>query len=136
MIYSFCTNIDQDTSELEPCQHEEADSRLMIDVADCAKRGHRSAAMRTVDVEVVALCVAVAAELNITQLWAAIGSGKAFRYIEVHLIVQSIGKHRSKPIPMFHSFIVCDTVSSFAGRGKHFLWESGMSSLAGALLIA
>ena len=30
----FCTNNDQDTSELESCQHEEADSRLMTTLRD------------------------------------------------------------------------------------------------------
>ena len=64
----FCTNNDHDTSELETCQHEEADSRLMIHVADSVKRGHRRVAIRTVDTDVVALSVTVAVELDITQL--------------------------------------------------------------------
>ena len=93
----FCTNNDQDTSELEPCQHEEADSRLMIHFADCVKRGHRRVAIRTVDTDVVALSVTFAAEPDITQVWVALGSGKAFRYIWVHLI----GKNRSKTPPSF-----------------------------------
>ena len=91
-----CTNIAEDTSELEPCQHEKADSRLMIYVADCVKRGQKSVAMRTVDTDVVALSVAVAAELDIAQVWVAFGSGKAFRYIGVHLILQNIEINRSK----------------------------------------
>ena len=73
-----CTKNDQDTSQLEPCQHEEADSRLMICVADCVRREHGSVAIKTVDRYVVALSVAVAAELDITQLiWVAFGLRKA-----------------------------------------------------------
>ena len=47
----FCTKNNHDTSELEPCQNEEADSRLMIHVADSVKRGHRRVAIRTVDTD-------------------------------------------------------------------------------------
>ena len=54
----FCTNNDRDTSELEPYQHEEVDSKLIIHVADCV--GHMNVAIITVDKDVVALSVAVA----------------------------------------------------------------------------
>ena len=101
---------------------KKTDSRLMIYVADCVKRGQKSVAIQTVDTDVVALSAAVAAELDIAQLWVAFGSGKAFRDIGVHLILQNIGINRSKALPMFHSLTGGDTVSSFAGRGKKLSW--------------
>ena len=41
----------------------------MIHVADCVMRGHRCVAIRTVDTDVVALSVTVAAKNYVTQLW-------------------------------------------------------------------
>ena len=58
----FGTNNNQYTSELEPCQAEEAYSRSMIHVADRVKRGHRRVAIKNVDTDVVAL--SIAAELS------------------------------------------------------------------------
>ena len=106
------------------CQHEDANSRLMINVADCVKCGHWSVAIRTVGTDAVAISLAIAADLDI-----AFGTGKAFRYIGVHSIVQNIGIHWSKTLALFHSLTGFGTVLSFAGHGNNFLVESGMSSL-------
>ena len=58
---------------------------------------------KNLDTDVVALSVAVAAEHDISQLWVAFGSGKAFRYIGVQPIVQNVGINRSKALALFHS---------------------------------
>ena len=46
------TNV-TDTSSIAPCDHEEADTRLLIHVADAVNGGHESIMVRTVDTDVV-----------------------------------------------------------------------------------
>ena len=41
-------NTDRQTNDLSPCTHEEADIRLLLHVADCAKRGHTGIMLPTV----------------------------------------------------------------------------------------
>ena len=72
----------------------------MIHVAHFIMRGHRRVAIRTVDTDVVALSVTVAAKF----------------------ISLSMRINRSKALPMFHRLTGCDSVSSFAGRGKKLSW--------------
>ena len=58
-----------ESSELEPCQHKEADPRHDMCCRLCKACAQCSVAIRTVDRDVVALSVAVAAELDNKQLW-------------------------------------------------------------------
>ena len=114
----------EDTAALAPCNHEEADTRMMVHAADAVKSGHRRILIRTVDTDVVVLAVWMAQELHeaVDELWLAIGTGKSFRYIAAHKLAVSLGPDKSKALPVFHAITGCDTVSSFAGRGKITAW--------------
>ena len=105
------------------CTHEEADTRIMIHVADCASQGHTKVCIRTVDTDVVALAVSVLNTIALSELWLAFGAGKSFRYIAAHSIASNLGRDKAAALPMFHSITGCDTVSSFAGRGKKSCWD-------------
>lgn len=48
-----CTPADMDTTQLEPCTHEEADTRILIHVADWVAHGNRKVTFRTTDTDVV-----------------------------------------------------------------------------------
>ncbi|KAG7159537.1 hypothetical protein Hamer_G004177 [Homarus americanus] len=52
----------KDTAILAPCNHEEADTRMMVHAADALECGHRRILIRTVDTDVVILAVALANE--------------------------------------------------------------------------
>lgn len=45
------------------------------------------------------------------------------RYISAHELLFTMGPDRSAPLPLFHAFTGCDTVSAFVGRGKKTCWE-------------
>ena len=115
---------ERDKEGLAPCSHEEADTRIMVHVADAAKQ-YNTVTIRTVDSDVVVLAVFVFAQLmpSLTALWVAFGTGKNYRLIPAHKIYASIGYLKSLALPMFHAFTGCDTVSSFSGRGKKSAWE-------------
>ncbi len=116
----------QSISGMEPCNHEEADTRIMVHVADCVKRGYNNTGkitIRTTDTDVVVLAVSIVCLIAVTELWIDFGTAKSFRYIGAHTISSNIGPQKAKALPMFHSLTGCDTVSSFAGHGKKSCWD-------------
>ena len=109
----------RDTSLINPCNHEEADTRIFVHVKD-AQQGQRMnrAIIHTVDTDVVVLGVAAVVRLKDLQLTIAFGSRQYFRYINVNKIAVLLGEEKALALPMFHAFTGCDTVSFFAGKGK------------------
>ena len=116
----------RDTSYIAPCNHEEADSRIMVHVGDAVMQGFHKILVRTVDTDVVVLAVSVVQQLAQTdqiELWIAFGCGKDFRHIPAHQICASLGPQRSLALPMFHAYTGCDTVSHFVQVGKKTAWK-------------
>ena len=80
-----CCSPLRETSGLAPCNHEEADSRMMVHLADVVHKGYSKIKIRTVDTDVVVIAVAVGSELSEdTEVWIAFGTGKDYRYIPAH----------------------------------------------------
>lgn len=115
-VLSCCIN--RDLSALSPCTQEEADSRLFLHVADAVAKGYQKVMVRSVDSDVLVLAVYCATFMTQAELWVEFGVGKNKRFIAAHKISSEIGDERSKALPLVHAFTGCDTVSSFAGRGK------------------
>ena len=114
-----------DLASLSPCNHEEADSRMLLHVSHAAHCGHHKLLIRTVDTDVVVLALYVAQCLSTEyELWLAFGTSKHFQYIAAHKIANRLGPGRSRALPMFHALTGCDTVSSFVGHGKKTAWNT------------
>ena len=97
----------------------------------CEKcQGHKQIMIHTSDTDILVLAVSYVTELFLESLWLAFGSGKNFRYISVHEIAAHLGPRKSVNLRMFHAFTgcVCDTVSSFEGKGRRQLGKYGMLS--------
>ena len=82
----------RDSSRLAPCDHEEADTRLILHLADAVNEGFCTILLCTVDSDIVILAVAAASKLDVQELWVAFGTGKNFRYMYLlmkllHLLV-------------------------------------------------
>lgn len=112
-----------DLSVLEPCSHEEADTRMMLHVANAADAGSSRVMIKTVDTDVIVLAIACFRRMSLSELWVAFGSGKHLRYFPIHVLARNLGSERSSALPFFHAFTGCDTVSCFTGRGKKTAWE-------------
>ena len=54
----LCSPANMDKSSLEPCTHEEADSRLILHLSDAALKDHRRIMIQTSDTDVVILIIA------------------------------------------------------------------------------
>ncbi|CAC5391639.1 unnamed protein product [Mytilus coruscus] len=116
-----------DVSNLASCSHEEADTRIMVHLSDAVKHGLKRVMIRTVDTDVAVIAVSPFRKIGADELWLAFGSGKSFRYISIHELSNALGIEISHTLPVFHAFTGCDTVSSFAGKGKKTAWETWMA---------
>ena len=108
---------------LQPCNHEEADTRIFLHVLDAAKQ-HQRIMIRTVDTDVFVLAISQMQRISQKEVWLAFGMGKLFRYYPIHDIARSLGPQKSLPLPVFHAFTGCDTVSFFAGKSKKSAWDT------------
>ena len=109
-----CTS-PRETASLSPGTHEEADTRMLLHLADAVQQGDRKILLRTIDTDVLVLAVFVFHDLlsarNVGGVW-----NRNMRYVPAHSIARNLGSERSKALPAFHAFTGCDTVSCFAGR--------------------
>ena len=77
-----------DTSALSPCNHEEADSRIMLHAAHAA---YKKILIRTVDTDVVVLAVALArTPKEEIEVWGSVSTGKSFRVSAGHEITRAL----------------------------------------------
>lgn len=118
-------------SDLAPCTHEKADTRMFVHAVDAVRRGSKRIVIRTVDTDVLVLAIALVLPLKQidpdVKLWVAFGTGSHFRYFEIHIIAEKLDMEVSQALPFFHAFTGCDTVSSFAGKGKRTAWAAWMA---------
>lgn len=68
-----------DMNCLGPCNHEEADTRMMLHLADAVYCGYRKILIRTVDTDVVVLAISVFENLALEEVFIAFGVGQNFR---------------------------------------------------------
>ncbi len=65
---------------VSPCDHEEADSRLLVHVKDAVSKVHSKILVRTVDTDVVIITLGLFNSFRgLEELWIAFGVGKHFR---------------------------------------------------------
>ena len=123
----LCSRVHQDVSAMAPCSHEKADTRMFIARQGCGrKRSSADHAANSGYRRCRPGCLHIVSMEN-TQLWIAFGTGKHLRYIPSHEIATSLGAEKAQALPMFHAFTGCDTVSSFAGKGKKTAFDTWRS---------
>ena len=81
---SVVSKPNEDIGNLSPCTHEEADARIFVHCLDSVREGNKRPLICKVDTDVVVIAISVFRWLSASEIWIAFGSGKAFRYIEVH----------------------------------------------------
>ena len=117
-----------DVSALQPCNHAEADTRIILHLAHASSQGHDKECVRTVDSDIVVLATSFFEELDLSELWIGFGSGKNYRDIPVHRIQSQLGPSKSLALPLFHALTGCDTTSQFLGCGKKTAWTAWNSA--------
>ena len=94
------------------CNHEEADSRMVLHVIDSLQRGFNTVAIRTVDTDVIVILIgefhAIHEAYPNASIWIAFGTGKNFCYYHINTMYANLGKDKSRCLPVFHAFTGCD----------------------------
>ena len=113
---------------MRSCNHEEADTRILVHVKDALAKGGRSVLVRTVDTDVLVIVIAQFHTLSSTwpglSFWVAFGMGNNFHMLSVNTICEYLGEQKCRALPFFHAFTGCDTTSAFLGKGKKSAWEA------------
>ena len=109
-----------DLSNLTPCNHEEADTRVFLHVKDMTQQGHTKMVIRTVDTDVLVLAVSVYEQLQkeMEELWVDFGAGKNRKFFPIHETLEHIGECKARGFPFFHAFTGCDEVSFLSHATK------------------
>jgi hypothetical protein len=109
---------------LQPCTHEEADTRMILYVDDFARSKMHKVLITTTDTDVLVLAIRHFSQNDSDKLWIAFGCGTNFRCIAAHDIANSFGQGKPRALLAFHAFTGCDTMSFFAGREKKTAWNT------------
>ena len=114
----------RDNSALQPCNHEEADSRIFLHIADAAETGNSSFMIRTNDTDVVVLAVSYASKKNLAIYLSFGTSSNSHRYIDARDIAEKLGPEKCRALLLFHSLTGCDNTSFFWKKGKKSCWAA------------
>lgn len=78
------------------CDHEEADTKIVIHLKDALDKGCSTCLVRTVDTDVVVISIgkyhSLTSQHQTAAIWVAFGTGKNFMYLDVNAICQILGK--------------------------------------------
>lgn len=110
------------------CNHEEADTRIVVHVLHALEAGLTTIVVRTVDTDVVIILVGKFHDMYLrnpqAEIWVAFGMGTHFSFISINDICFALGDLRSRALPVFHAFTGCDTTSTFYNKGKKSAWQA------------
>ena len=89
--------------QMSKCNHEEADTRIVVHILHALEQGMKIIQVRTVDTDVVTILVGAYFSLVKTQpdldIWVAFGTGKSFRYYSINAVCSSLGEVKSRALP-------------------------------------
>ena len=91
----------EEVTELE-CDHEEADTRLLLH-AKHASRRHDHIIIKTPDTDVFIICVEMQKIIG-KDLFVMTGTGNKFRIIDTSAISDALGENLCRSLPGFHAF--------------------------------
>ena len=81
-------------SDLQLCNHEEFDTRVLLHARNAAKNGHRKILIRANDTDVIVLAISFFVYIRADMMWVTFGVGKTFRYIAIHDICQGMSSSK------------------------------------------
>ena len=110
------------------CDHEEADTRMLIHLLDALQNGCTNCLVHTVDTDVLVILLGKFHHLSTlcqgVNIWANFGSGENYIHYHINTIYDNLGRKKCLSLPVFHCFTCCDTTSAFFGKGKKSAWEA------------
>ena len=116
-----------DIDFLQPCDHEEADTRVFLHLKHAVLQGHKVVFIRTVDTDLVVLAISVfdsLKELGLPELYIRYGVGKQRRDIPIQDVCYQLGPRECQALGMFHANSGSDFSSFKRGIGKKTAWSA------------
>lgn len=114
-------------SSVGTCDHEEADTRIVVHLIDAAKHGHKNIVVKTVDTDVIVILVGLFSQIvndhPLLQINVEFGVGKDLRVVSINKLHASLGNDISNSLPFFHAFTGSDSTSGFRGKGKKTIFK-------------
>ena len=91
-------------SDIQPpmgeCNHEEADTRIVVHIQHALQNGAHSLLVRTVDTDVVVILMGkyhnLVANNPEAEIWVAFGLGANFFFISINTVSSNLGEDRSR----------------------------------------
>ena len=99
------------------CDHEEADTRLLLHAAHAADAGHKSVVIRSPDTDVAVIAIHHQNSIN-AALYFATGTKDKARIFSITVICDKLGPALCNALVGLHCFSGCDSTSAFYGKGK------------------
>ena len=99
------------------CDHEEADTRLILHAQHAARANHQHVIIKSPDTDVAVICINLQASIS-AALYFATGTKDKTRLLSVPVICENLGQNISSALIGLHSISGCDSTSSFYGKGK------------------
>ena len=103
------------------CNHEEADTRIILRVKD-ASLTHDRIIFWSPDTDVALLAISFYHQIR-KQLWFRTGIKDKTRFIPIHSMAENLGTLPCKLLLLTHALPGCDSTSSFAKKGKAKMWN-------------
>ena len=100
-VLSTSSSYKRNIGDLDNCNHEEADTHMILHAASAGRHGHSVILIRTVETDVVVLASAMFRHKSIIPLKVAFGAGKHYRLIPIYSICTSIGTKKSDSLYFF-----------------------------------
>ena len=89
---------------ISPCDHEEADTRLLLHCLHASQLGFDNIIISTVDSDIVVLCTHFFDRLQLKELWIKFRVSKHVKYLAIHEISKSLGPEKCSGLLFFMHF--------------------------------
>lgn len=99
------------------CHQEEADGRLLLHAAHASEEGHGGVIICSEDTDVFIMALAFHDKIT-APIFQKCGTRNRVRIVNIGKVAATLGIEVCRALIGLHSFTGCDTVSSFAGKGK------------------
>jgi len=106
----------KEVGELATTGHEEADTRLVIH-AKHAAANHPTVIVISEDTDVFVILLGMHSEIG-KRILLRRGKKNQIRMVDISKLGTALGKEVCKALVGVHAWTGCDSVSSFAGKGK------------------
>lgn len=110
------------TEMFENCDHEEADTKIILHVIHALKTGSKTVLVKSVDSDIIVILMyhfEYFQQLSHDcSIYLYYGTGKNKRKLNIRNLYHALGSKLSRALPLFTTLTGCDSTSSIRGRSK------------------